>query len=142
MHAKQALCRSCAGSMWAVSYRTAGSHLSVQGPSYRTALKPTSKPDDRNATMNKIFATLLIGVGLFGAAPVFAGNEADIIQEGGGENYIEAEQRGRDNDFASSQDGTVNTLGLKQRGRNNKAQAHQNGDDNAVFLDQKSSRRK
>jgi len=99
-------------------------------------------PDDRNATMNKIFATLLIGVGLFGAAPVFAGNEADIIQEGGGENYIEAEQRGRDNDFASSQDGTVNTLGLKQRGRNNKAQAHQNGDDNAVFLDQKSRRRK
>jgi Curlin associated repeat len=92
--------------------------------------------------MSKTLATLMIGISLFAAAPAFAGNEADIVQEGGGENYIEAEQRGRDNDFASSQDGTVNTLALKQRGRDNKAQAHQNGDDNAVFLDQKSRRPK
>ena len=91
--------------------------------------------------MNKIFATLLIGVGLFGAAPVFAGNEADIIQEGGGENYIEAEQRGRDNDFASSQDGYDNLLKLKQRGRNNAAGAFQNGDFNEVQLDQRGRRR-
>jgi hypothetical protein len=91
--------------------------------------------------MTKIFSTLMIGAALFGAAPAFAGNTADVIQQGGGVNTIDAEQRGHDNDFASSQDGFDNLLKLKQRGRNNAAGAFQNGDFNEVQLDQRSRRR-
>ena len=92
--------------------------------------------------MTKFLSTLMIGVTLVGAAPAFAGNTADIIQQGGGINTIEAEQRGRDNDFASSQDGFDNLLKLKQRGRNNDAEAFQNGVFNDVQLDQRSRRRR
>ena len=91
--------------------------------------------------MTKFLSTLMIGASLIGAAPAFAGNSADIIQQGGGVNTIEAKQRGRDNDFASSQDGYDNLLKLKQRGRNNSAGAFQNGDVNEVQLDQRSRRR-
>ena len=92
--------------------------------------------------MTKTFATLLIGATLMGAAPALAGNSADIIQQGGGLNTIDAVQRGRDNDFASSQDGFDNLLRLKQRGRNNDAEAFQNGLFNDVQLDQASRRRR
>ena len=91
--------------------------------------------------MTKFLSTLMIGVTLVGAAPAFAGNSADIIQQGGGYNTIDATQRGRDNDFASSQDGYDNLLKLKQRGRNNAAGAFQNGDVNEVQLDQRKRRR-
>ena len=92
--------------------------------------------------MTKILATLMIGATLVGAAPALAGNSADVIQQGGGLNTIDAEQRGRDNDFASSQDGLDNLLKLKQRGRNNAAGAFQNGDFNEVQLDQARRRRR
>ena len=92
--------------------------------------------------MTKFLSTLMIGASLIGAAPAFAGNSADIIQQGGGYNTIEAEQRGRDNDFASSQDGYDNLLKLKQRGRNNDAGIAQDGFYNDVRLDQASRRRR
>ena len=63
--------------------------------------------------MTKLLATLMIGATLMGAAPALAGNSADITQQGGGINTIDAVQRGRDNDFASSQDGFDNLLMLK-----------------------------
>ncbi len=91
--------------------------------------------------MTKFLTTLMIGVTLVGAATAFAGNSDDIIQQGGGLNTIDAEQRGRDNDFASSQDGFDNLLKLKQRGRNNDAEAFQNGVFNDVILDQARRRR-
>src|ERR671912_3023091 len=103
---------------------------------------PAIKPDDRRTTMTKFLTTLMIGATLVGAAPAFAGNSADVIQQGGGINTIDAEQRGRDNDFASSQDRLDNLLKLKQRGRNNAAGAFQNGDGNEVQLDQRSRRRR
>ena len=92
--------------------------------------------------MTKFLSTLMIGASLLGAAPALAGNTADVIQQGGGINTIDAEQRGRDNDFASSQDGFDNYLKLKQRGRNNDAGAFQDGDENTVDLDQRSRRRR
>ena len=87
--------------------------------------------------MTKLLATLMIGATLMGAAPALAGNSADIIQQGGGVNTIDAVQRGRDNDFASSQDGFDNLLKLKQRGCSNAAGAFQNGLFNSVKLKQK-----
>ena len=90
--------------------------------------------------MTKFLSTLMIGVTLVGAAPAFAGNTADIIQKGK-VNTIEAEQRGRDNSFASAQEGLDNLLKLKQRGRNNSAEAFQDGDVNVVDLDQARGRR-
>ena len=92
--------------------------------------------------MTKFLSTLMIGATLLGAAPALAGNSADVIQQGGGINTIDAKQRGRDNSFASSQDGFDNLLKLKQRGRNNDAEAFQNGDFNEVQLDQRSRRRR
>src|SRR5215204_5851862 len=53
-----------------------------------------ARPDDRRTTMTKFLTTLMIGASLLGAAPAFAGNSADVIQQGGGLNTIEAEQRG------------------------------------------------
>ena len=91
--------------------------------------------------MTKFLSTLMIGVTLVGAAPALAGNSADIIQQGGGVNTIDAVQRGRHNDFASSQDGFDNLLMLKQRGRHNDAEAFQNGVFNDVQLDQARRRR-
>ena len=93
----------------------------------------------------KTLATLMIGATLLGAsplltAPAFAGNTADVIQTGGGINTIDATQRGRDNDFASSQDGAVNRVVLKQRGKNNSAGGFQNGPDNDYVLDQRRRR--
>ena len=92
--------------------------------------------------MTKFLSTLMIGVTLVGAAPAFAGNTADVIQQGGGVNTIDAVQRGHDNDFASSQDGLDNLVKLKQRGRNNGAGIFQNGDVNEVQLDQAQRRRR
>ena len=92
--------------------------------------------------MTKFLTTLMIGASLLGAAPALAGNSADVIQQGGGLNTIDAEQRGRDNDFASSQEGLDNLLKLKQRGRNNNAEAFQNGLFNEVQLDQARRRRR
>ena len=91
--------------------------------------------------MRKTLTALMIGATLLGAAPALAGNTADVIQQGGGVNTIDAEQRGRDNDFASSQDGLDNLVKLKQRGRNNGAGIFQNGDVNEVQLDQARGRR-
>ena len=92
--------------------------------------------------MTKLLATLMIGATLMGAAPALAGNSADIIQQGGGVNTIDATQRGRDNSFASSQEGLDNLLKLKQRGRNNDAEAFQDGEVNEVQLDQARRRRR
>ncbi len=92
--------------------------------------------------MTKLVSTLMIGAALVGAAPALAGNSIDVIQQGGGINTIDADQRGRDNEFASSQDGFDNLLKLKQRGRNNDAEAFQNGTFNEVQLDQRSRRRR
>ena len=95
----------------------------------------------------KTFATLMIGAALLGAtpllgaAPAFADNSIDVIQTGGGFNSIDATQKGRDNDFASSQDGFANSLKVKQRGRNNAAGAFQNGLFNDVEVDQRRRRR-
>jgi hypothetical protein len=83
----------------------------------------------------------MIGATLLGAAPALAGNTADIIQQGGGVNTIDAVQRGRNNDFASSQTGFDNLLDLRQRGRNNSAGAFQDGVFNEVILDQRRRRR-
>ena len=91
--------------------------------------------------MTKFLSTLMIGVTLVGAAPAFADNTADIIQKGE-VNTIEAEQRGRNNDFASSQEGFDNFVKLKQRGRNNDAGIAQDGFYNDVRLDQASRRRR
>ena len=84
----------------------------------------------------KTLATLIIGAALL-ATPAFAGNEADIVQQGGGINTIQAKQRGDSNDFASSQDGAVNRVALKQRGKKNKVGGFQNGPDNDFDLDQR-----
>ena len=91
--------------------------------------------------MTKIFATLMIGATLFGAAPALAGNTFDGIQTGGGSNSIDATQKGDDNSFASSQEGYENFLKLKQRGRNNDGEAFQDGVYNDMDVDQRSRRR-
>ena len=67
--------------------------------------------------MTKILATLMIGATLVGAAPALAGNSADVIQQGGGLNTIDAEQRGRNNDAEAFQDGLFNEVDVKQRRR-------------------------
>ena len=90
--------------------------------------------------MTKLVSTLMIGAALFGAAPALAGNSIDVIQQGGGINTIDARQSGRDNEFASSQDGFANGLKLRQRGRNNDAEAFQNGLFNEVDVKQRRRR--
>jgi hypothetical protein len=90
--------------------------------------------------MTKFLSTLMIGTALLGAAPALAGNELDVIQQGGGINTIDARQSGRDNSFASSQEGLDNLLKLRQRGRNNDAEAFQDGLFNEVDVKQRRRR--
>ncbi len=90
----------------------------------------------------KTFATLMMGAALLATTPAFAGNEIDIVQKGGGFNSIGASQEGRDNDFASSQEGFANELGVRQKGRNNKVAGAQDGLFNDVDVIQEKRRRR